>query len=65
MTWEWSPVREIRERIRGRIFRVGTLIILIAVGAAIIIPTLTAAGGPTIQTVGVVGGLSPEAEQLV
>ena len=32
--------REIRERVRGRIFRIGTLIILIAVAAAIIIPTI-------------------------
>ncbi len=31
--------REITERVRGRILRVGTLIILIAVGAAIVIPT--------------------------
>ena len=36
--------REIRERVRGRIFRVGTLIILIAVGAAIVIPTLSSGG---------------------
>ena len=51
--------REITERVRGRIFRVGTLIILLAVGAAIIIPTLHHGGGPTTQTVGVVGALSP------
>ena len=57
--------REIRERVRGRIFRVGTLIILLAVGAAIVIPTLHSGGGPTTQTVGVVGGLSPETEQVV
>jgi ABC-2 type transport system permease protein len=57
--------REIKERVRGRIFRIGTLIILIVVGAAIIIPTLHSGGGPTTQTVGVVGGLSPQAERLV
>jgi ABC-2 type transport system permease protein len=57
--------REITERIRGRILRVGTLIILIAVGAAIVIPTLHSGGGPTPQTVGVIGGLSPETEQFV
>ena len=33
-------MREIRERIRGRIFRIGTLILLVAVAAAIVIPTL-------------------------
>ena len=52
-------MREIRERVRGRIFRIGTLIILVVVGAAIVIPTLHSGGGPTTQTVGVVGGLSP------
>jgi len=57
--------REITERIRGRIFRIGTLVILIAVAAAIIIPTLHSGGGPTPQAVGVVGGLSPDTEQLV
>jgi ABC-2 type transport system permease protein len=32
--------REIRERTRGRVFRVGTIIILLAVAAAIVIPSL-------------------------
>ena len=32
--------REIRERLRGRFFRVGTLIMLLAVGAAVVIPAL-------------------------
>ena len=32
--------REMRERFRGRIFRVGTLLVLAAVAAAIVIPTL-------------------------
>ena len=32
--------REIRERTRGRIFRVGTVLILAAVAAAIVIPVL-------------------------
>ncbi len=58
--------REIRERVRGRIFRVGTLVMLVAVGAAIVIPTFHRnGGGLTTQRVGVVGGLSHEAEQLV
>ena len=58
-------MREIKERVRGRILRIGTLIILIVVAAAIIIPTLHGGSGPTIQTVGVVGDLSPEARQAV
>ena len=57
--------REIRERVRSRIFRIGTLIMLVAVAAAIVIPTLHSGGGPTTQTVGVVGGLSPSTEQVV
>jgi ABC-2 type transport system permease protein len=58
--------REIRERIRGRFFRVGTLLVLIAVAAAIIIPTLHKGNGePTIQTVGIVGPLSADLEQVV
>jgi ABC-2 type transport system permease protein len=57
--------REIKERVRGRFFQIGTLVVLIAVAAAIVIPTLHSGGGPTIQTVGVVGGLSPKTEQVV
>jgi ABC-2 type transport system permease protein len=57
--------REIKERVRGRIFRIGTLVILIAVAAAIIIPTLHSPAGPTTQTVGIVGGLSPSVKQVV
>lgn len=49
--------REIRERLRGRIFRLGTLLILAVVAAAIVIPTLTA-GTQQVQRVGVVGALS-------
>jgi ABC-2 type transport system permease protein len=59
--------REIRERIRGRIFRIGTLVLLVAVAAAIIIPTFhnSSSGGTTRQTVGIVGPLSAQAKQLV
>jgi ABC-2 type transport system permease protein len=57
--------REIRERVRGRIFRVGTLLMLVAVGLAIIIPTLHKSGGPTPQSVAVVGALSPDAHLVV
>jgi ABC-2 type transport system permease protein len=57
-------MREITERVRGRIFRIGTLLILLAVAAAIIIPALTHNSGKTVQTVGVVGGLSAEATRI-
>ncbi len=32
--------REVRERVRGRVFRIGTLVILAVVAAAIVIPVL-------------------------
>ena len=48
--------REVRERIRGKVFRVGTLLILAVVAAAIVIPVLNSGkSGP--QRVGVVGAL--------
>ena len=47
--------REIKERVRGRIFRVGTVLVLLVVGAAIIIPTLRHSGGASTQTVAIVG----------
>ena len=49
--------REMRERFRGKIFRVGTLLILAVVAAAIVIPTLDK-GKPQPQRVGIVGALS-------
>ena len=48
--------REMRERFRGKIFRVGTLLILATVAAAIVIPTLDR-GKPQPQRVGLVGAL--------
>jgi len=59
--------REIRERLRGRIFRVGTILMLLAVCAVIVIPTLDKGGtnSLSIQKVGVVGTLSPVAQELV
>jgi ABC-2 type transport system permease protein len=57
--------REIRERVRGRIFRVGTLIILLVVAAAILIPKLQNGSSQTVQTVGVVGDETPAIEQIV
>jgi ABC-2 type transport system permease protein len=58
--------REIRERVKGRLFRVGTLIILAAVAAAIVIPKLHSSNsGPTVQKVGVVGSLAHDLRQVV
>ncbi len=58
--------REIRERIKGRIFRVGTIIMLLGVGAAIVIPAINQGGSSlTTQRVGVVGALSPSARSVV
>jgi ABC-2 type transport system permease protein len=48
--------RELRERLRGRVFRVGTLLILLAVAAAIAVPVLLGSK-PSVQRVGVVGAL--------
>jgi len=54
--------REIRERLRGRVFRVVTVILFGVVAAAVIIPTLRA-GTAGHQRVGVVAGSAPlEAE---
>jgi ABC-2 type transport system permease protein len=47
--------REILERVRGRIFRVGTIIILLVVGAAIVIPKIHSNNKTPAQQVGVVG----------
>ena len=49
--------REVRERIRGRIFRVGTIFILLVVAAAIVIPTLNK-NTATPERIGVVGALA-------
>jgi ABC-2 type transport system permease protein len=59
--------REIRERLRGRIFRVGTVIMLLAVSAAIVIPTLhkNSSSATSLQKIGVVGTLSPVTRELV
>jgi ABC-2 type transport system permease protein len=59
--------REIRERLRGRIFRVGTVIMLLAVSAAIVIPTLhkSSTNGASLQRIGVVGSLSPVTRELI
>jgi ABC-2 type transport system permease protein len=48
--------REVRQRLRGRTFRVVTLLILVAVAAAIVIPTLTNSGSA--KRIGVNGSLA-------
>jgi ABC-2 type transport system permease protein len=50
--------REIRERVRGRTFRIATLIMLLFVAAAVTIPVLTKNSKTTAQHIGVVGTLS-------
>ncbi|MGO9855127.1 MAG: ABC transporter permease [Acidimicrobiales bacterium] len=57
--------REIHERVRGRIFRVGTLVILIGVAAAIVIPKIQGRTAAPPQRVGVVGTAGPLLDQLV
>jgi ABC-2 type transport system permease protein len=47
--------REIRERIRGRVFRVATVILFAVVAAAVVIPTINSGTAKT-QRIGVVGG---------
>jgi ABC-2 type transport system permease protein len=56
--------REIRERVRSRIFRVGTVIIVLGVAAAIVIPAIHKSGSSP-QRVGVVGAASPELDKVV
>jgi ABC-2 type transport system permease protein len=56
--------REIRERVSGRIFRVGTIIILLVVGAAIVIPVLHKSS-VSAENVAVVGGDRAALERLV
>ena len=49
--------RELRERLRGRVFRAATLLIIAVAAAAIVIPALLGSK-PDVQRVGVVGPLS-------
>ena len=58
--------REIKERVRGRIFRIGTLVILVVVAAAIIIPNPSqAAGAPPPRRWESSAACHPKTEQLV
>jgi ABC-2 type transport system permease protein len=56
--------RELRTRVRSRIFRTGTLLVLIVVSAAVVVPTLL--GSKTsIQRVGFTGSLTAQARAAV
>lgn len=57
--------REIRERVRGRIFQVGTVIVLLIVVGAVVIPSLHGPSSPTVQSVGVVGPVTSSLESVV
>jgi ABC-2 type transport system permease protein len=57
--------REILERVRGRIFRVGTIIILLIVAGAIVIPKIHGSSTTPSQQVGVVGGSTAAVTQVV
>jgi ABC-2 type transport system permease protein len=59
--------REILERVRGRIFRVGTIIILLVVAGAILIPKIhsNSNGASPPQQVGVVGAPNAALTQVV
>ncbi len=50
--------REIRQRVRGRPFRIATLLVVLGVAAAIIVPSLVGSSTPAPQRVGVVGALT-------
>jgi ABC-2 type transport system permease protein len=56
--------REILERVRGRIFKVGTLLILLGVAAAIVIPKIHGSTTAAPQRVGVVGHVTPGVTQV-
>lgn len=51
--------REVRARLRGRIFRVGTVLILAAIVLAIVIPATTSTSSRPTERVGTVGALAP------
>jgi ABC-2 type transport system permease protein len=57
--------REILERVRGRIFKIGTLLILLGVGAAIVIPKIHSSNTTPSQRVGVVGQVTPGITEVV
>jgi ABC-2 type transport system permease protein len=56
--------RELRTRVRSRIFRTGTLLVLIVVSAAVVVPTLLGSKA-SIQRVGFTGPLTTQARAAV
>ena len=56
-------MREVRQRVRGRVFRAGTLLILAGVAAAIVVPALKR--NVHTEPVGVVGALADRARAAV
>jgi ABC-2 type transport system permease protein len=56
--------REVRQRLRGRAFRIATLLLLLGVAAAVIVPVATK-GKTHPQKVGVVGALTPALRQTI
>lgn len=56
--------REVRQRLRGRAFRVATVLLQLGVAAAIVIPVATK-GKTQPQNVGVVGGLTQTLRQAI
>lgn len=56
--------REIRQRVRGRLFRIVTLLLMLGVGAAIVVPALTK-GGHAHRNVGIVGSTSTDVRAVV
>ena len=57
--------REIRQRVRGRAFRVATVLVLLGVAAAIVIPKLIHHSAAPPQHVGYVGTLSPAQQAAI
>lgn len=56
--------REIRERLRGRFFKVITLILLGVVAAAIVVPTVRSSSRSVVR-IGVVGSFGPDTDRAV
>lgn len=56
--------REIRQRLRGRMFRVATLLLLVGVAAAVVIPAATKGKSQT-QHVGVVGPATADVRRAI
>ena len=56
--------REVRQRLRGRAFRVATLLLLVGVAAAVIVPVATK-GKSHPQKIGVVGVLTPTLHEAI